>query len=317
MDDLDGLQAALLLWAHAQLGHGSPTLLHSLYRRLATASVGPDGGGSDDNGNGRNGSSQGQQGQLQIQGMDAAVMLAYAMAKLERPAPALLDRLVGAMLADSGSGAASSKDAGGRHTSSSGGGGGGRVGAGIALGACSSRDLCLLLWSLSTLRSCPPSLLLRATRLLRQRGLGDLSVQSMGHIMLAQDLAGQQWDQALVDDVAAELAWRWRQHQEDQRLWQQLREQHLQQQQPAGQERQQQQLAAQQPQLLNELDCSILARCFALAWQRALAESAGTDAQPPGAHAHATAVIAGWCLHGRLPDACMHALQSSPTTAAH
>ncbi|PRW33174.1 FK506-binding 1 [Chlorella sorokiniana] len=167
---------------------------------------------------------------------------------------------------------------------------------GISLGACDPRALCLLMWSLAELAACPPALLRHTmAALCRRHGLGRLSMQSIAHVLLAaQRLAaasselqqgeeeeGQQqqqqqwgapvlsgvqrerqrwqqrfrWEQSFMDAVAAELARRAK------------RAKHAQQ----GQR-------PPKPFLLNELDCSVLARAFAAAWQEAAAASgAATD----------------------------------------
>ena len=324
------MQTAQLLWAHAHLGHGSPRLVEALFERLASAEVVQAGGGSSGGGGG-GGSSGGSGGSsgggsstttsststssgtggpapLLLASMDAAVMLVYAQAKLRRPVRALLAHLVDALLAapDDAGGEA----AGGRQSCGSGSNGGGAVGgaaggtaaapaspAGMALAACDGRRLSLLLWSLASLGVLPPVLLARGLRALRRGGLYHLSVQSMTHALLAQDLtprqgaaaaaaaaeapatvaatsaaedmlpppgtlqsldggdstggqaapgpsgrgAGGSWDQPFMDAVAADLATRDR----------------------AGRLR------------LNSADLTILARCFALAWQVAVAGGGG------------------------------------------
>lgn len=175
--------------------------------------------------------------------------------------------------------------------------------SGVSLAACDSRGLCLLVWSLAELGACPPALLRHATAALRRRGLAGLSVQSMGHALSAAQrlasassqaqleqpwpAAGNQrrrqqeerfsWDQGFVDAVAAELAQRWQPEQRgQQRQWQGRRQQQAQGRRQEGvgkPPRPPQRWQQQQHLRLNEIDCSILARALAAAWQEAAAAS--------------------------------------------
>ena len=201
------------------------------------------------------------------------------------------------------------------HSSSGGSAGG------VSLAACDSRGLCLLVWSLAEMGACPPALLRHATAALRRRGLAGLSMQSMGHALsAAQRLAAapslaqleqpwpaassqrrrQQeerfsWDQAFVDAVAAELAQRWHAEQLGKQHLQQGRRQGGRGQAPPPQQRRPQQ---QQPRL-NEIDCSILARALAAAWQEAAAASGADTGRGMGG--------GGWAL--RAPPASLAAFQ--------
>ncbi|KAL4439808.1 hypothetical protein ABPG75_002809 [Micractinium tetrahymenae] len=207
--ELDELQTAQVLWAHAQLRHGSRPLVDRLYGRLGQAVVsGPGSEGADDSaGDGGLGALAGRQRRrraapLRLHDLNAVVMLCYAQAKLGRPVRGVLLCVANALLAAPDWPRSGTLSAGG------GGGSGSERGGGTAsggedqeggpaptlsdgLGALSGRSLCLLLWSLASMGALPPALLLRGTRELRRRGLGDLSVHSMCLVIIAQELCWQ------------------------------------------------------------------------------------------------------------------------------
>ena len=187
------------------------------------------------------------------------------------------------------------------------------AGAGISLAACSSRDLCLLMWSLASVGACPPALLRVATRTLRQRGVVGLSVQSMTSILTAQQVnssdvscrsdsssangsidgeasggGGGAWDLELVDALGAELALRWQQQQQQQ----------------------QQQREEGKPLRLNPLDCCILSRCFALAWRQAAEakELAASGTSPGECACTPPPALGGWKCYINYSTRRMHGL---------
>jgi hypothetical protein len=305
---LSEMEAAQLLWAHAQLRHGSPTLVDAVYAQLDGAVVltraGTSSGSSsaaDDagsrGGDAAEGSSSGGGPPMRLSGGSAAVMLAYAMVRLQRPHEELLGKVVAALLSDdSGDGGeAARKPAPQQERQAEGPEGGVRrperegLGAekqprrGISLANLDPRSLCLLVWSLAHLQRCPPRLLTAACARLLRCGLHQCSVQSMTQVLTAMDLVeGGSWDQPLVEAVCAELAGR-------QHAAQPQRDEP-----PAGGRRRHQQelagaavrpgspklqrrLPLQQqgvaPFRLNEIDAAILARCLTLAWQAAVAAS--------------------------------------------
>ncbi|KAL4423640.1 hypothetical protein ABPG77_009227 [Micractinium sp. CCAP 211/92] len=185
--ELDDLQAAQVLWAHAQLRHGSNALLDRLYSRLDRAVVPALAGGGASAPSVPAGAGRRWQRRaappLRLQSLNAVVMLCYAQAKLGRPVRHLLAQLADALLA------APDQPAGGTASDN-------RTGLPAAslsdgLGALSGRSLCLLLWSMASMGALPPALLLRGTRELRRRGLADLSVQSMCLVITAQELCLQ------------------------------------------------------------------------------------------------------------------------------
>lgn len=185
--ELDDLQAAQVLWAHAQLRHGSNALLDRLYSRLDRAVVPALAGGGASAPSVPAGAGRRWQRRaappLLLQSLNAVVMLCYAQAKLGRPVRHLLAQLADALLA------APDQPAGGTVSDN-------RTGLPAAslsdgLGALSGRSLCLLLWSMASMGALPPALLLRGTRELRRRGLADLSVQSMCLVITAQELCLQ------------------------------------------------------------------------------------------------------------------------------
>lgn len=321
---LQDVQAMQLLWAHAHLGHATPALVDALYVRLDGAEVAaPRSGGSakasssvskasDEKTEG--GSSRGSGAApppLRLEGMSSTVNLCYALARLRRPAPALLDRLCAALLAAEEaeapteeeeeallhlemlpgwavgreSAAEEEGEAGGeaRSGASLSGSTRRRPPAGIRLAACDARALCLLAWSLAMLGRLRPTLLRRIVWHVRQWGLAELSLQSICHLLQAQALVsaaspGYRWDQRLADDVSAELVARWSDSSSSSSPAQ---AQHAapsqqQQQQQGGWWRQREQAPLQpaRPRAgVNEQDVSTLARCLAASWRQAAASS--------------------------------------------
>lgn len=186
--ELDELQVPQVLWAHAQLRHGSTALVDRLLSRLAQAEV--QGPASEGAGAGAGVGRQRRRraaASLRLHNLNALVMLCYAQAKMARPVRQVLSQLTDALLAAPDRPAAAVAPEGVAE------GQRGSPDAVVSDGICalSGRSLCLLLWSLASMGALPPALLLRGTRELRRRGLADLSVHSMCLVITAQELCWQ------------------------------------------------------------------------------------------------------------------------------